>query len=95
MRWRDRSEDWPFRFPLIVHVAFMLCALFLVVVPFWEQPIKNLIGVGFLAVGAIVYAIFIAWKPRVLIKLNDGLTIFFQVFLETSFTEEYAKTGSE
>ncbi|XP_014665449.1 PREDICTED: cystine/glutamate transporter-like [Priapulus caudatus] len=91
MRWRDRSEDWPFRFPLIVHVAFMLSSLFLVVVPFWEQPVENLIGVGFIAVGALVYFVFISWQPSVLVKIDDGLTVFFQLLFEASFTEESAK----
>lgn len=86
---RFKMKDAPrvFKVPLVIPVVVLLCAIYLVVAPFIQNPrVEFLYALGFTVSGVIV------WIPFVYFKLKlpgmDYLTYFVQCLLEIEPTTE-------
>ncbi|KAJ8290222.1 hypothetical protein GJAV_G00010190 [Gymnothorax javanicus] len=73
----------PYKVHIIIPILVLLCAVFLVLAPFVDQPqIEYLYVILFILSGALVYVPFVHFKlcPGLL----DKLTVFLQLFLEVA-----------
>uniref|UniRef100_A0A5S6Q2A1 Amino acid permease/ SLC12A domain-containing protein n=2 Tax=Trichuris muris TaxID=70415 RepID=A0A5S6Q2A1_TRIMR len=70
----------PLKVNLVFPVIFLIGCIFLIVVPLVQSPVDTLIGLGIMATSIPVYLVFIAskWKPKVLTKFSDDVSIFAQ-----------------
>lgn len=55
---------WIFQFPLIIPIFFLLCVLFLLILPLTVEPESTGMALVMILVGVPVYLIFVKWKNK-------------------------------
>lgn len=53
-----------FQFPLIIPIFFLLCVLFLLILPLTVEPESTGMALVMILVGVPVYLIFVKWKNK-------------------------------
>lgn len=80
LRWKQPDWERPIKVNLVFPIVYILCTIFITVVPMIITPKETAIGLGIIATAIPVYFIFIAWKnkPRVIQNMSNGMTLFLQ-----------------
>jgi len=77
LRWKQPDMPRPIRVTIIIPIAFFVICSFLVLLPFYVEPL--VIGNGLLvtAIGVPVYFVGVYWKnkPKIVKQIMDGLNI--------------------
>ncbi|XP_023329398.1 Y+L amino acid transporter 2 [Eurytemora carolleeae] len=83
LRWKHPEWERPIKVHLIFPIIYIICTIFITVVPMIASPIETGIGIAIIATGVPVYFVFIAWKnkPPVVLKFIGLLTIVLQKML--------------
>ncbi|XP_070576299.1 Y+L amino acid transporter 2-like [Ptychodera flava] len=90
LRFKRPDLDRPIKLPLLIPIIFSLFALFLVVVPFYAEPLVSLTGLAVTLSGVPVYLLgqlYRKKKPKAMVKVLGTFTWFCQMYLQVSLTD--------
>jgi len=82
-RWKRPDMNRPIRVHIAYPIVYVVCSVFLVVVPLYASPVETGLGCLIIASGIPVYWIFVCWKskPKSWERLLDRCTIGLQKIL--------------
>merc|ERR1719384_2935021 len=83
LRWKQPDWERPIKVNLIFPIVYILCTIFITVVPMIITPVETAIGLGIIATAVPVYFLFIAWrnKPAAIQSLSCEVTALLQKVL--------------
>ncbi|XP_070575234.1 large neutral amino acids transporter small subunit 1-like [Ptychodera flava] len=90
LRFKRPGLDRPIKLPLVIPIVFSLFALFLVVVPFYAEPLVSLTGLAVTLSGVPVYLLgqlYRKKKPKAMVKVLGNFTWFWQMYLQVCPTD--------
>ena len=64
MRYTKPHLPRPIRMPLVIPIVFLVCVLFLLVLPLYAEPYDTGMGILMLCTGVPVYYIGIVWESK-------------------------------
>ncbi|OWR51254.1 putative cationic amino acid transporter, partial [Danaus plexippus plexippus] len=83
LRKTKRDTPRPYRVPTLVPCFVLLVAIFLSILPIVHDPsVKYLMAIGFMALGVVVYTVFVYYK-KTPTKLLNKFTFLTQVLFES------------
>lgn len=86
LRYKKPDMPRPIKFNIIIPIIFMVCIIFLLVVPLYAAPADTGMGLAIVCSGIPVYIVGIAWKrkPASFNKFVRSLTVTGQKLLEVA-----------
>ncbi|KAL9975672.1 hypothetical protein ACROYT_G012858 [Oculina patagonica] len=61
LRWKRPHAERPYKVWLVVPIIIIIAALYLLITPFWQEPVESSLALIFIALGIPVYIIFVWW----------------------------------
>ncbi|XP_003738536.1 large neutral amino acids transporter small subunit 1 [Galendromus occidentalis] len=85
LRYKEPELERPIKVNIILPVVFFLISIFLVVLPFFSQPLETLVGLGIALSGIPVYFVTVNWKkkPQAYRNAISSTTAFIQKVLNS------------
>lgn len=82
-RWTRPNMDRPIKVHIVWPIIYLVCSVFVVILPMYYSPVETGIGLLIIASGIPVYIIFVYWenKPKVVLNFIDNWTIRLQKLL--------------
>lgn len=62
LRWKRPNLHRPYKVWIVVPIIISLAALYLLISPFWREPVETTMALVFILVGIPVYVIFVWWE---------------------------------
>lgn len=62
LRWKRPNLERPYKVWLVVPIIISLAALYLLITPFWREPVESTLALIFIVLGIPVYIIFCWWE---------------------------------
>lgn len=62
LRWKRPNLRRPYKVWIVVPIIISLAALYLLISPFWREPVETTMALVFILVGIPVYIIFVWWE---------------------------------
>lgn len=86
----------PIRVNLALPILFLMCCVFLVIVPAIAEPVNTLIGLGITLSGIPVYYLCIKWKnkPDCYNKSSENVIMFLQMLFNSALAETEEKLST-
>lgn len=83
LRWKHPELNRPIKVHLIWPALYILCSIFVTVLPCFADPMGTGLGAIIILTGVPVYALFIGWKSKPVFIKNaiDSFTITIQKLL--------------
>ena len=83
LRWKHPELNRPIKVHLIWPALYILCSIFVTVLPCFADPMGTGLGAIIILTGVPVYALFIGWKskPAFIKNAIDSFTITIQKLL--------------
>ncbi|XP_052747318.1 large neutral amino acids transporter small subunit 1 [Bicyclus anynana] len=77
LRYKQPNKKRPIKVILLLPITFLIVCTFLIVFSCITRPVAVGAGIGFIAVGAIVYCVFFMWKhkPRWMVSFCDNFNL--------------------
>jgi len=90
LRIRQPERKRPYKVFILLPIIVFLCAIYLVVAPFYDYPMQSTYCLLFILSGLIFYAAFIKWQifPRCCLSCFDALTYKIQVMVDLKMPNE-------
>ncbi|XP_077988839.1 Y+L amino acid transporter 2-like [Glandiceps talaboti] len=90
LRYKQPELHRPIKLPLFVPIIFILMTIFLVVIPFYTEPVSSGIGLLIMFAGLPLHFLGVLYKrtrPKTMKKVLDSMTWFSQMFFQISETD--------